>query len=101
MVVINVGKGAIRDTPLARFVEIYIEDNGPGIPADEQERVFSFFHRIGGGVTSNQEGMGVGLAVVQRIVELHFGTVEVASKEGEGARFSLWLPTEEIKIGGL
>ena len=100
VVIINIGTGNTRITPLATFVEIFVEDNGPGISAEEQESIFGFFNRSKQH-THSTDGLGVGLGVVQRIAELHFGNVELTSTPETGARFSIWLPVEEIKVTGI
>lgn len=63
-----------------------VEDNGPGIPEDQRARVFEPFF------TTKQKGTGLGLALVQKCVEHHGGTVSVSSGAHGGARFSLRLP---------
>ena len=68
-----------------------VEDNGPGIPADQRERVFKLFGRL---IRDQEvEGVGAGLAIVRRIVAVHGGTVtaEAGSNLG-GARFVVCLP---------
>jgi PAS domain S-box-containing protein len=73
-----------------------VEDNGPGIPAEEQSRVFEKFYRATNmagneGVT----GSGLGLAIVKSIVESHQGRVWVESTVGKGSTFFVLLPTAE------
>ncbi len=73
-----------------------VEDNGPGIPAEEQSRVFEKFYRATNmagneGVT----GSGLGLAIVKSIVESHQGRVWVESTVGKGSTFFVLLPTVE------
>jgi two-component system sensor histidine kinase PilS (NtrC family) len=63
-----------------------VEDDGPGIPAEEQPRIFTPFF------TTKAKGTGLGLAVVERIVHAHGGAVAVRSAPGAGARFSVRLP---------
>jgi two-component system sensor histidine kinase PilS (NtrC family) len=63
-----------------------VEDDGPGIPPAELSRIFTPFF------TTKAEGTGLGLAVVQRIVDAHGGSVEVDSAPGRGARFTVRLP---------
>ncbi len=67
------------------FVRLWFADNGVGIPAEAQERVFSMFQRL----DRSREGTGVGLTVVRKAVEKMGGRVGVESKPGEGSRF--WL----------
>lgn len=64
-----------------------VQDNGSGIPADELPRVFQKYFRGRGAL--NQPGAGLGLHLVERIAQLHGGTVSVHSVPGQGSRFSL------------
>ncbi|MGL4205190.1 MAG: sensor histidine kinase [Aeromonadaceae bacterium] len=67
-------------------VVIRVVDNGPGMPRDRLSRIFEPFY------TTRTNGTGLGLAVVQAVVQAHQGKVEVASVEGEGSCFTLRLP---------
>ncbi|HLL22136.1 MAG TPA: HAMP domain-containing sensor histidine kinase, partial [Kofleriaceae bacterium] len=71
---------------------ISVRDQGPGIPASEQARIFREFYRTPDAYRSNIEGTGLGLALVKRHVEALGGAVEVASTFGEGATFTIRLP---------
>jgi signal transduction histidine kinase len=68
---------------------IEIADNGPGIPASEQGRIWDRLFR--GDKSRSQRGLGLGLSLVKAIVEAHGGNVAVRSKEGEGSRFFIYL----------
>jgi len=70
---------------------IAVRDEGPGIAADDQDRVFDRFWR-GTDATRTDRGTGLGLAIVRQIVESHGGTVAIHSATGEGATFVLWIP---------
>lgn len=70
-----------------------IGDNGPGIPAEERDRIFKWFYQIEEDFTGQVKGMGLGLAFVKKVVELHKGKVELESKIGEGSVFSVHIPT--------
>ena len=94
---VRICPGQVVQRPMGNFVEIVVEDNGPGIQEVDLDELFSMFHR-GKGVSAQKEGSGVGLAVVDRIVGLHFGEIKVQSKPGEGTRFVLYLPTEAIAL---
>ncbi len=72
---------------------ISVRDHGPGIPASEQARIFKEFYRTPEAYRSNVEGTGLGLALVKRHIEALGGSVEVASTVGEGATFTIKLPT--------
>lgn len=69
-------------------VQIWVQDDGPGIPPAYHEKIFQAFQRL-----SNQtEGTGVGLAIVEKIMRTHGGRVWVESEEGKGARFWVAFP---------
>jgi len=74
-------------------VELWVEDDGPGIPLPEQQRIFERFAR-GDGTPSNREGAGLGLAISRVIAEAHRGRISVESSPGQGARFTLTIPLE-------
>ncbi len=69
-----------------------VEDTGVGIPAEELARVFERFHRVPNARSRTHEGTGIGLALVQELVRLHGGRIEVASREGVGTRFTVTIP---------
>jgi signal transduction histidine kinase len=74
------------------YIRIRFEDEGPGIPPEVMERLFIPFY------TTKQTGTGLGLAICQRIVESLGGTIEVASRVGRGATFTVFLPVSEAPI---
>ncbi|MCA9515399.1 MAG: HAMP domain-containing protein [Myxococcales bacterium] len=84
--------GEVRVAAAAEAGEVVLSvtDTGPGIPADEQARVFERLYR--GDRARSKQGLGLGLAMVRAIVVAHGGRVAVASAPGEGARFELRLP---------
>jgi two-component system, OmpR family, sensor kinase len=86
------GGGAIEIEAenLADEVVVAVSDHGIGIPASDLGRLFERYHR--GSNVSGIVGTGVGLYLVRMAVDLHHGSVEVASREGEGARFTVRLP---------
>jgi signal transduction histidine kinase len=71
--------------------EIIIEDTGPGIVADELERVFERHYRARGSA-AGPEGSGIGLSIVRDILRLHGCTIRAESEPGQGARFRFGLP---------
>ena len=73
-------------------VEFIVQDDGPGIPADEQKRVFEKFWRGQYAIESGTSGSGLGLAVVQAIVEAHRGRIRLRSPSGGGTAFHVFLP---------
>ncbi|MCH8997274.1 MAG: HAMP domain-containing histidine kinase [Proteobacteria bacterium] len=68
-------------------IEIVVEDNGPGIPADVLPRIFEPLYSTKG------FGMGLGLPVARQIMALHGGGIEIETEEGCGTRVCLWLPS--------
>ena len=72
---------------------LWVRDSGPGVPVDQQARIFERFARAGQG-GRRSEGAGLGLAIVQAIAEAHGGRVELDSREGGGSVFTLVLPVE-------
>jgi signal transduction histidine kinase len=71
---------------------LWVADSGPGVPADEQQAIFDRFHR--GSDRRRSDGAGLGLAIVRAIADAHGGRVELDSREGHGATFTLIIPTE-------
>ena len=79
-------------------VEISITDTGPGIPEEEHENIFERFYRVDKSRSRNSGGAGLGLAIAQRIVELHGQAIRVRSRVGEGSTFSFRLPTNGTEL---
>jgi PAS domain S-box-containing protein len=75
-----------------KFIRVEIKDNGPGIPSEEREKIFSKFYQIEETFTGQVEGAGLGLAVVKQVVEAHGGKVGVESRLGWGSKFFFTLP---------
>jgi PAS domain S-box-containing protein len=69
-----------------------VTDTGTGIPEHELPHVFERFHRVEGARGRTHEGTGIGLSLVQELVKLHGGTVEVESRLGSGSTFRVALP---------
>ncbi|MBF0558869.1 MAG: hybrid sensor histidine kinase/response regulator [Nitrospirae bacterium] len=74
-------------------VRVGIRDEGPGIPAAEQSRLFGEFQRLSAQPTGDEKSTGLGLAIVKKIISAHGGRMEVDSKVGEGSTFSFVLRT--------
>lgn len=77
---------------------LWVRDEGPGIPAGEQARVFDRFRRGAGARRS--DGTGLGLAIVRAIAEAHGGRVELDSRPGEGSTFTIVVPVDQPQEGG-
>ena len=74
--------------------EIAVTDTGPGIPADEQQKIFEEFHQVDSSSTRKKGGTGLGLAISKRIVELHGGRIWVESEPGLGSSFRFVIPIQ-------
>jgi signal transduction histidine kinase/DNA-binding response OmpR family regulator len=72
------------------FAEIVVSDSGIGIPRDQLSQIFNRFYQVESG--RSREGIGVGLALVKELVELHGGTIAVDSEPGKGTTFVIRLP---------
>ena len=70
-----------------------VKDNGVGIPASQISHLFTKFFRIHSGLASGSGGTGLGLYISKSIVNLHGGTIEVASEESKGSTFTIRLPS--------
>jgi signal transduction histidine kinase len=75
-----------------REVALTVDDTGVGIPPDELPRLFERFHRVEGAEARTHEGSGIGLALVNDLVQLHGGRIEVISEVGTGTRFTVIIP---------
>jgi signal transduction histidine kinase len=69
-----------------------VTDTGPGIPMEEQKRIFEQFHQVDSSNTKAKGGTGLGLAIAKQIVEMHGGRIWVESTPGKGATFHMELP---------
>jgi signal transduction histidine kinase/DNA-binding response OmpR family regulator len=75
------------------YLQIEVEDNGPGMDSEVQKHIFNRFYKSQG--LSTVEGTGIGLALVKELIELHFGEIEVKSAEGKGTKFRVIIPADE------
>jgi len=102
-VLLNLGNNAIKFTPKGgrvtfraqlheRSVELTVEDNGIGIPAEELTKVFEKFHQVDDSLSRKYPGVGLGLFVAKSIVEWHGGEITAMSEPGRGSRFVVALP---------
>jgi heavy metal sensor kinase len=100
---LNLVDNAVRYTPAGGkvevssrrgdgWVEISVQDTGPGIAPADAERVFQPFVRLDPGGTGGREGTGLGLAIARSVVTAHGGTLTLESTPGAGSRFTIHLP---------
>jgi NO-binding membrane sensor protein with MHYT domain/CheY-like chemotaxis protein len=88
------GRIAVRVDSQPDVVEITVSDDGAGMDAETAARAFELFYQAQQGPERKRGGLGLGLTLARRIVELHSGTIDVASEgPGAGATFTIRLPT--------
>jgi two-component system sensor histidine kinase BaeS len=73
-------------------LRLWVEDNGPGIPPEEHEKIFERFYRRGSELRRETRGIGIGLTIVKHIAEAHGGRVTVRSAVGHRSRFAIEVP---------
>lgn len=73
------------------YIVLQVHDTGIGIPADKQKKIFDRFYQV----SNEQLGSGIGLSLVQRLVELHHGRIELESELSKGSTFSVFIPQNE------
>lgn len=99
----NIVDNAIKYSPINGFVKvnlvrdgkvavINVEDNGPGIPESEKDRIFERFYRLDDSRARDTGGTGLGLAIAKEAVTLHGGTIDVLSEGEMGSIFSIRIP---------
>jgi signal transduction histidine kinase/DNA-binding LacI/PurR family transcriptional regulator len=86
------GTVTVRAWQEGRQVVLQVRDTGIGIPPDQLERIFERFYQVDGSIRRRYGGVGLGLALVKEIVDLHGGHVTVESQVGEGSAFTVTLP---------
>ena len=110
-VAINLTTNAVKFTPKGGRVELganrlgdgtvrlYVKDNGPGIPADELSHALTAFSRGKLARTKAIDGAGLGLSIVNGIMQLHGGSVEIESKPGQGTTVFCIFPAKRVLSG--
>lgn len=93
------GRVGLRVTENAGFAEIQVTDTGPGVAPEFLPHVFERFRQADGSTTRTHGGLGLGLAIVRHLVELHGGTISVHNVEtGSGAVFTVKLPMPSVEL---
>ncbi|HXC50018.1 MAG TPA: PAS domain S-box protein [Candidatus Limnocylindrales bacterium] len=112
-VIANLLNNAARYTPRGGLVRLVVEasaeeavirvqDNGIGIPAPMLAQVFELFTQVDGSLAKSQSGLGIGLTIVKRLVEMHGGRVEAHSEgKGKGSEFVVRLPRMTARPGDM
>ncbi|HEV8593570.1 MAG TPA: ATP-binding protein, partial [Pyrinomonadaceae bacterium] len=80
------GHLSVKISPDNGFIRFDISDTGGGIPGENLSKIFEPYF------STKETGTGLGLAIVQKIVDIHHGTIDVESAEGDGTKFTVKLP---------
>jgi PAS domain S-box-containing protein len=92
------GKIEVKTERRGEEAVVTVKDNGAGIPPDRLDSVFEMFNQVQGSLERSQGGLGIGLTLVRRLVQMHGGTVQADSAgEGKGAEFVVRLPIHEAR----
>lgn len=78
-------------------VRLQVKDNGPGIPADQQQKIFNRFYQVDDSAIRTYGGTGIGLSLVKELTELMQGTIKLESKPGNPTRFIVEIPMQKIQ----
>lgn len=90
------GEICISALPNELGIELIVEDNGKGIPQDEQAFLFDKFFQAKNQTLKKPQGSGLGLAISKKIIDLHSGEIQLKSKEGLGTRIACLIPNFEL-----
>jgi PAS domain S-box-containing protein len=106
-IILNLISNAIKFTPKGESIEVRLSmkerrkksnicieviDTGVGIPKDKQSLIFERFGQVDSSLTRQAEGTGIGLSLVKKFVEAHWGEIKVESEVGRGSTFTILLP---------
>jgi PAS domain S-box-containing protein len=107
----NFISNALRYTETGRVVlgcrrreghlSVQVWDTGPGIPSDQTESIFREFHRLEASRRSRERGLGLGLAIVDRIARMLDHSISVKSNPGRGTMFSIGVPLASVQTGSV
>jgi signal transduction histidine kinase len=78
------------------WVQVSVVDTGPGIPAEQADKIFDEFHQIPQAGRPKIKGMGLGLTITKKLLEMHGGKIWVQSEPGKGSTFFFVLPAGEL-----
>jgi signal transduction histidine kinase len=88
----DMGEVEVRASVERGWFELSVRDTGPGIPAEERDRIFEEFHQLDTSTTRTKGGTGLGLAISKKIIQMHGGRIWVESDVGHGSTFQVTIP---------
>ena len=92
------GKIEVKTERRGQEAVVTVKDNGAGIPRDRLDSIFEMFNQVQGSLERSQGGLGIGLTLVRRLVQMHGGSVQAdSSGEGKGAEFVVRLPIHDAR----
>ena len=92
--------GTVKVTAIleSSFVKIKVTDSGIGIPLNKQKAIFESFRQLDSSASREYEGLGLGLSISKRLIDLHGGTISVSSEINQGASFIFSLPVSQSSL---
>jgi signal transduction histidine kinase len=90
---------SLEDGRRVRWTRLHVDDNGPGIPPEQLERIFEPFVQVDPELTRSVGGAGLGLAISRELARMMGGDLTVESRLGSGSRFTLWLRSQDEQHG--
>ena len=85
-------KIVVSTTPVGNEILFEVQDQGRGMPAGEQDKIFERYHQVDSSDEAEKKGSGLGLTICKALIEAHRGTIGATSKEGEGSTFWFRIP---------
>lgn len=80
------------------FIDLSVADHGPGIPPEEQQKIFEKFYRGSNAKGAGIRGSGIGLSITKRVADMHGGEVRLESEPGKGSTFTLRIPIRGVSV---
>jgi len=95
----DTGSVEIRVNAANGHFNIAVQDTGPGIPPEDQGRIFEEFQQVDNSITRQKGGTGLGLSISRRLINVHGGSIELQSTLGVGSTFNIIVPVRVIEQG--
>lgn len=92
------GEITMSATLVGKYVRVSVSDTGKGISREEQEQIFEPFQQLDASLSRSVGGVGIGLNITKRLVDLHDGKIELESEKGKGTAFHVFLPIHKGEV---